>query len=81
MIPSTSQVPSDVSKPVRETTVGGTLREAAELSPEAIGLVSRGIASASRREWSFGSMLQESEQLARALLGRFDPGDRVGIWA
>ncbi|MCP5026790.1 MAG: AMP-binding protein [Actinomycetia bacterium] len=26
-------------------------------------------------------MLQESEQLARALLGRFDPGDRVGIWA
>ena len=38
MIPSTSHVPMDTSEPVLETTVGGVLREAAELDPDGVGL-------------------------------------------
>ncbi len=81
MIPDTSQTPPDTSQPVLDTTVGSVLREAAQLSGDQVGLVSRGVDPDSRREWTFSELLDESEQMARALLGRFDPGDRVAVWA
>ncbi len=81
MIPSSSHSPLDASKPVLGTTVGGVLREAAELAPDQVGLLSRGIEAESRREWTYAELLEEAEQMARALLGRFDPGDRVAVWA
>jgi len=81
MIPATSHFPPDTSSPVLDSTVGDLLREAAALSPDQVGLVGRGTASESRQEWTFGELLTGSERLARALLGRFDPGDRVAIWA
>lgn len=34
-----------------------------------------------RRRWTFSHMLHESEQVARALLARFQPGERVAVWA
>ncbi|MCP5032637.1 MAG: AMP-binding protein, partial [Actinomycetia bacterium] len=52
-----------------------------EKAPDQIGLVSRGLDPDSRREWTFSQLCQDSEQLARALLDRFDPGDRVAISA
>jgi acyl-coenzyme A synthetase/AMP-(fatty) acid ligase len=36
---------------------------------------------AARRRWSYTELLEASERAARALLGRFAPGDRVAVWA
>jgi fatty-acyl-CoA synthase len=81
MIPSTSQVPPDTSEPVLETTVGSVLRRAAELDPDGIGLVSSGLDLDARQRWSFGELLEAAEDVAGALLGRFDSGEHVAVWA
>ena len=36
---------------------------------------------ARRRQWRYGELLAEAERAARALLARFQPGDRVAVWA
>ncbi|MCP4959916.1 MAG: AMP-binding protein [Actinomycetia bacterium] len=81
VIPQTSQVRPDTAEAVLDTTVGDLLRRAAENAPDQIGLVSRGLEPGSRREWTFAQMYETSERMARALLGRFDPGDRVAVSA
>jgi fatty-acyl-CoA synthase len=78
---SESHFPADTSEPVLETTVGSVLRAAAELDPDRVGLVSSGPDLGSCRRWSFSELLEESEGVARALLGRFDPGEHVAVWA
>jgi fatty-acyl-CoA synthase len=62
---------------VRETTVGGVLRAAAGRAAGTIALVEGG----GDRRWDYGDLLTAAEQVARALLGRFTPGERVAIWA
>ena len=62
---------------VRETTVGGILREAAERAASTVALVEGG----GDRRWDYSDLLAGAEQVARALLGRFAPGERVAIWA
>src|SRR6478672_5831909 len=71
--------PADRTVPLRDLTVGELLREAARDSRDVVGLVA-GIPGVDRR-WTFGEMLAESEQVARALLARFSPGERVAVWA
>jgi fatty-acyl-CoA synthase len=66
---------------VLETTVGGILCTAARQAPEAIALIEGAPDSSARRRWSYAELLAESEQIARALLGRFEPGERVAVWA
>jgi len=66
--------------PVRETTVGGVLREAAERAAGTVALV-EGTAERRRRRWDYADLLADSERVARALLGRFAPGERVAVWA
>jgi len=76
-----SYVPADTSSPVLESTVGSALREAARERPEALALV-EGLPDASaRRRWTYAELLTESEQMARALRQRFEPGERVAVWA
>ncbi len=76
-----SYMKADASQPVLETTVGSVLREAAERAADGIGLVScAGDVDCSRR-LRFSELLDQSERVARALLGRFDPGDHVAVWA
>jgi fatty-acyl-CoA synthase len=36
---------------------------------------------AARKRWTYGQLLAEAEQAARALAGRFKPGEKVAIWA
>jgi fatty-acyl-CoA synthase len=67
--------------PVLETTVGGVLREAAERAAGATALVEGAPGRRERRRWSYGELLADSERVARALLGRFSPGERVAVWA
>jgi fatty-acyl-CoA synthase len=75
----TAQVSSAAE--VLETTVGGVLREAAERAAETIALVEGTPDQAARRRWSYADLLADAEQVARALLGRFAPGERVAVWA
>ncbi|HEX6021454.1 MAG TPA: AMP-binding protein [Solirubrobacter sp.] len=58
-----------------EQTVGGLLRETAARVPDTVALV------AGERTWTYAELLAQSERAAHALLARFEPGDRVAIWA
>ena len=78
---TTSYWPADTSVPVLELTVGDILREAAAVMPEQVVLIAGMPQPSDRRRWTFAQMLDESEQVARALLARFQPGERVAVWA
>src|SRR3954469_23739104 len=66
---------------ILDLTVGGLLRETAAKDPDAVALI-EGVPDAdARRWWAYGTLLEEAEEAARALLGRFAPGERVAIWA
>jgi fatty-acyl-CoA synthase len=78
---SRSYLKADVSEAVLESTVGGVLREAAELDSDGLGLVSCDSAVDACTRMRFGELLEEAENVARALLARFDPGEHVAVWA
>ena len=78
---TTSYWPADTSEPVLETTVGGILQEAATASPDWIALVEGTPEPATRRHWTYAELLAEAERVARALLGRFAPGEHLAVWA
>jgi fatty-acyl-CoA synthase len=73
--------PADRSFPVLDITVGDMLREAAAAAPGATALVAGNPGPSDRRRWTYTELLEQSEQAARALLGRFEPGERVAVWA
>ena len=73
--------PAHTGEPVRDLTLGALLRDAAAAEPDRLALVD-GVADAgARREWTYAELLADAERAARALLARFDPGDRIGVWA
>ena len=72
---------ADDTVPILELTVGGLLRDTAARAPDAVALVTGMPEAADRRRWTYAELLEESERAARALLGRFAPGDRVAVWA
>jgi len=78
---STSYWPADFSQPVVDLTVGDALRGAAAEAPSTTALVEGVADPAARRRWSYAELLEASERAARALLGRFAPGDRIAVWA
>ncbi|WP_343238469.1 AMP-binding protein [Streptomyces sp. SID13031] len=61
--------------------MGSLLRWATEQNPSAVALVEGLPDPADRRRWRYAELLAESEQVARALLGRFEPGERIAVWA
>lgn len=71
--------PADESIPIRDTTVGDILREAAADSADKPCLVSG--SPGDDRRWTFAEALAEAERIAYALLAKFEPGERVAIWA
>ncbi len=66
---------------VLETTVGGLLRERADISAAASAMVEVGMDGETGRTWTFAQLLDDSEKLALALASRFAPGERVCVWA
>jgi acyl-CoA synthetase (AMP-forming)/AMP-acid ligase II len=78
---TTSHVTGPSDPPVRDITLGGLLGQAAENVPDRIALI-EGVADASsRREWTYAELNAESVRTARALMSRFEKGDRVAVWA
>jgi len=69
------------TRPVLETTVGELLRGAAADAPDRTALVAGVPDPADRRRWTYAQMLADAERAARALLTRFEPGDRLAVWA
>ena len=73
--------PADTSVALADLTVGDALRAAAAQARDTTALVEGAVDPAGRRRWSYAELLEASERAARALLGRFAPGDRVAVWA
>jgi fatty-acyl-CoA synthase len=71
--------PSD--PPVRDLTFGALLREAAAAHPDRIALVAGVADPAARRTWTYAELLAEATTAARALRTRFEPGERIAVWA
>ena len=78
---SSAEWAADRSQPILELTVGDLLRATAARAPETTALVSAPPEPAARRRWTYGKLAEGAERAARALLGRFAPGDRVAVWA
>jgi len=78
---SASYWAADRSPQILGLTVGDALRDAAAEVPDTTALVEGAVDPAARRRWSYAGLLEASERAARALLGRFTPGDRVAVWA
>jgi non-ribosomal peptide synthetase component F len=76
-----SYFPAQTDDVVLETTVGGILRAAAVATPGAEALVEADIAGELRRRWTYAELLADAERLARALLSRYRPGERIAVWA
>ncbi len=68
--------PADWSSTVLNISVGDMLREAAAAAPGAAALVAGTARQGDRRRWTYTELFERSEQAARALLGRFEPGER-----
>lgn len=73
--------PPDRRLPLRASTVGSVLAEAANEVPDRTALVEGVPNPTDRRRWTFAELYVESERLARALLGRFEPGEHIAVWA
>lgn len=76
-----SYFPAQLDLPVLETTVGNVLRQRSAASPAAPALIEIGPGGSHKRRWTYGELLEQSERLARALLSRFEPGQRICVWA
>lgn len=66
---------------VRDLSIGEALREAAAESPDQIAMVAGRADPTERQHWTYAELLKESELAARGLLERFEPGERVAVWA
>ncbi|GAA0823488.1 AMP-binding protein [Streptosporangium amethystogenes subsp. fukuiense] len=73
--------PAEVTSPLADLTVGAALRAAAQDSPGSVALVEGVPDAARRRRWTFAQLLEQAEAVARGLLARFGPGERVAVWA
>lgn len=71
--------PADCSVPVLERSIGDALRAAAARHCNRTALV-EGV-EGPRRRWTYSQLLADAEQVARALLGRFRPGEHVAVFA
>lgn len=76
-----SHWPADRSQPLKEQTVCNLLRHAAATVPDRLALVDGTGEYATRRRWTYGELLHDAERVARALLTRFSPRDRIALLA
>jgi fatty-acyl-CoA synthase len=73
--------PRDESRPVDEATVGGILQAAADARPTQIAIIEGCADPTARRQWTYGQLRDDAERAARALCERFEPEERIAVWA
>ncbi len=76
-----SYCPAQTDQDLAESTVGSVLRDAAARTPDAPALHEVDAEGEMARHWTYAQLLADSEHLARALLTRYQPGERVAVWA
>ncbi len=67
--------------PMRESTVGDLLRVAATSAPAHTALVFATVQDGIVETWTYAEFYAEARAAAFALRARFEPGERVAIWA
>ncbi len=77
VIPTTAHSVGPATPPVRDLTLGGVLADATVAAPDGMAL----IASESGESWTYRELHDVSANGAAVLAGRFEPGERVAIWA
>ena len=78
---SSSHAHGPSEPPLLEFTLGGLLREAAESCPDRLALITAESDPAERRQWTYAELYADALIVARALRERFEPGERVAVWA
>jgi len=73
--------PAQTFTPLRETTIGSILCDAAAVAPGKIALIDGDPVRGKRRRWTYLALLADAERAARALLQRFSPGERIAVWS
>lgn len=76
-----SYCPAQTDDDLLELTVGDVLRGAAASAPDAPALHEADLDGVLQRQWTYAELLADSERLARALLTRYRPGERIAVWA
>ena len=80
-----AEFPAQADQAILKTTIGGILRHRAEQSPGLLAVAEAGCDGDETgrlgRALTYSELLTEAEQLAAALLSRYEPGERVAIWA
>ena len=76
-----SHATGTTAPPVRDLTIGGLLREAVGAQPDRIALVAGVADPSARRSWTYAALLDEATAAAKGLRTRFEPGDRIAVWA
>ena len=76
-----SYCPAQTDQPLEDRTVGDVLRLAAARTPDAPALHEADADGMLCRRWTYAELLADSERLARALLTRYRPGERIAVWA
>lgn len=76
-----SYCPAQADAALQDVTVGDVLRTAAAQTPDAPALHEADIDGILRRQWTYAELLSDSERLAQALLTRYQPGERIAVWA
>jgi fatty-acyl-CoA synthase len=74
-------VPADITLPALETTVGGALADAAATFGERPALTFAVPGADVVGRWSYRDLLSEATAVAAALSTRYEPGDRLAVWA
>ncbi len=79
---STSSLARGPDQPaLLELTIGALLQRAASAVPDRVALVAGSPLPAQRRQWTYAELLADATLAARGLLTRFEPGERVAVWA
>ena len=73
--------PAQIDVQLRDITVGELLRETADCYAEETALVEVAMDGTVGRDWNYRELLETSERLAVLLASRFEPGERVVVWA
>jgi fatty-acyl-CoA synthase len=69
------------SNSATETTVGEALIEWARQTPFRTAYVDGGRRGGQPRAWTFEALRDDAAMLAVALLSRYEPGERIALWA
>ena len=73
--------PAEDGPPLDRVALGDLLRRVAAAVPHRTALVDGQADPAARRRWTYAEMLEQAEAVGRYLAARFEPGERVALWA